>query len=208
MPYKHLAITFVSLLFIGSSTAHAQTGERQADPSRFLISGTEIPELFKFEKYKCYVYERYVVFEIRLDHQAGDRIRVIQRSQDGRTQCDMDEGEQVLFIDGDGRSYHFDGLYKNHLFVDEGCCPGFRGLYLYDLLTGALVYEASVLTPVSFSYPSLTLRKKTDKTVPCPEAAEWRRKYDFRFAFDEKVVLDLNTLREEYSGEVTCIPQM
>ena len=202
-----LLITILIVLLSCLPAVWPQTSEQQPSKSIGVISGTEIPEVYRSKKHTCYVYERYEVFEIPIAGQAGQDILVIVRSNHGDARCDFTGRGEVLFIDGKGHANHFDGLYKNHLFIDQGCCPGFRGLVIYNLLTGAPVYKASVLTPVSFSYPSLTLRKKTDKTVPCPEAAEWRRKYDFRFAFDEKVVLDLNTLQEEYSGEVTCIPQ-
>ena len=200
-------VLLITILLSSLQVVGPQTGERQSNPSFGLISGTEIPERYRSEKHECYVYERYVVFEVRLENTSGKSIRVIRRSKDGGTRCDMDEGKEVLFIDGENKANHFDGLYKNYLFVDSGTGPGFRGLTVYNLLTGAPIYKAMISMRAILSYPSLTFHKMTDKTVPCPEANGWKIKYDFGFAFDEKVILDLNTLHEEYSGDIQCIPQ-
>ena len=94
-----LPITILMVLLSSLQAVGPQTGERQSNPSWSLISGTEIPEeRYRFEKHECYVYERYVVFEVLIEDQAGESIRVIQRSQDAGTRCDMNEGKEVLFI--------------------------------------------------------------------------------------------------------------
>jgi len=111
---------------------------------------------------------------------------------------------------------HFEALCGDYLLVDAGCCPGPRGLIVYDLSR-----KKSILSEMCLDWPAApTLRDGRWLTymedlgdfendlpgVKCPEAAKWRRD-QMGVGYEEKVVFDLRSLQKTRTGVITCSPR-
>jgi hypothetical protein len=148
----------------------------------------------------------------------GDTIRVVARRPGAKAPAGLDIGRSptlMTVVDDDGFFY---GLSGDHLLIDVGCCPGPRGLRIYDLRTGQRcfegTYEEDVVEYRGRGYqasPSLregrwlTFWEPVEQPAvvpPCPDARDWDD-----VGYDEEVTLDLVTLHVVRSGKFKCFPR-
>ncbi|MEK6726325.1 MAG: hypothetical protein AABY54_07235 [Deltaproteobacteria bacterium] len=105
------------------------------------ISGTEIPQVKKFPAYECRVYNKYVVFLEPTTDSPDDYITVTLRGpiEDKSKLCSMDSKDKYYSTSGT----ELIGIYGDYLFIDEGCCPGTRGLSIDSLSEKKEIYQTS-----------------------------------------------------------------
>ena len=104
----------------------------------------------------------------------------------------------------------FLGVEGDPLFIDTGCCPGPRGLVVYDLSSRRKILDTSYvdypLEPCLIGQRWLTYLEALGDASPgpdCPDAAGWE-KDGLGAGFEEQVWFDLRSLGKTRSGIITC----
>jgi hypothetical protein len=204
---------FMSLL-VGALilAAFQATASGQAKEKGVGIAGTEIPAAQrKQQQSSCYVYDRYVVKTTETADGVGEEIRVSLRGQSSAAAaaCDVKGAATHYLIENDDSNFFF-GISGDYLFVDVGTGPEPRELRIYDLARKKRVYTASYSEPIKVS-GGLTLDyyQALEKELPrsqCPQAGKWEKE-GLGFGFEQRVVLDLATLKEQKIGRPRCSPR-
>lgn len=195
--------------------------EEEPIESFFGISGTEIPQVKKFPYYECRVYNKYVVFLEPTGDSPDDYITVMLRGtiEDKSKLCNMDSIDKYYSTSGT----ELIGIYGDYLFIDEGCCPGTRGLSIDSLSEKKEIYRTSY----SDHYPiilgkdlKLIFYKETETKATIDNClhgkqdlilelrrgltAEDEHYLNLTYGIDEEVILDLKTLKETPTGKLDC----
>ena len=194
--------------------------------AQFGIIGAEIPlrcDTLGSHEHRL-EYRSYVVLVVVARDAVGETIQVTAKQPAG-TRAPAVGTElarpPLIIVDDAGWFY---GLFGDQVFLDVGCCPGPRGLRIYDLRRRERcfegTYEEDYVEYHGQSYPvSPRLRKGRWLTFwepvegpspkpPCPEdrLGEWEDS-GLEVGYDEEVTLDLLTLQVVRSGKVKCFPR-
>ena len=178
--------------------------------------------------YKCYEYDDYVILvrsqlfeaEGEIHGKVGEEILVRYRDEDPKNEamCEWPhEGEHFKIVEWAG---YFDGIHDRFMVVEKGTAPFPRLMAIYDLKKKEKIYEATyrVEGPVRIDENNkLTLDKITDKRIRHLEELDPYRdictdidrledciKHMGGVALFERVIVDLETLEEVRTGEISC----
>lgn len=133
-----------------------------------------------------------------------------------------DGGDSVFLIKQKIEKYEFEikewagrclRLENNFFILDSGCCPGTRGLIIYDLNKRIKIYDGSYDGQVeilnnSISYWEPTSDEVTEKN--CPELSKYRSEVEpssfsiENYSIEAHMKLELTTLKKEWLKEHRC----
>ncbi len=187
---------------VGSTT---MTGER----IRTAIKGSEWATRVWKSSYVDYALEfRRCFVRVTMRREAvGETLRVTLKRSDRDTTWREDGRVDVTIVEEAG---WFMGLEGDHLFIDSGCCPGPRGLIIYELSSGRRVLMTDYLSypfePALVGGRWLTYLEDVADPTPlpdCPDATRWREE-GWEIGFEEQVWFDLRSHRRARSGIITC----
>lgn len=178
------------------------------------MKGTESPIRICKSAYSDYTleFERYFVRVTSHSVDVGEIFRVTRKPGTGGATWREDAPVDFTIAEDAG---WFTGLQGDFLFVDTGCCPGPRGLILFDLAHQQRVLDTSYidypLEPVLRGERWLTyLEVLGDEDADvgqmhpdCPNAERWLRE-QWGIGYEEEVWFDLHSLRKTRSGIITC----
>jgi hypothetical protein len=196
----------VFILSVMISLAHGQSKQEAVG-----IAGTETPAIRKGEAHTCYAYEKYVVFVTEDTEGVGEQIKVALRQPQAAAakSCDMKAAKTYYLIPNDDANFFF-GLAGDYLFVDSGTGPEPRGLYIFDLSKKKKIYTDSYSQPITLGKDGrLDYYKPSEKDgalKDCREAKKWQAD-QLGVGWDQRVILDLATLREVAVGKLRCSPR-
>jgi hypothetical protein len=170
--------------------------------------GTETPLRVWRSTYQDYVLEfrRYYVRVVNQYMSVGDSLLVTRKRELPDEAWREDIRVDLTLADDAG---FFDGIWGDLMFIDSGCCPGPRGLAVYDLVQRKSVYSADY---EDWPTDGPTLRKGRWLTYlealpesawphfSCPEC----ERTGMGTGYVEKVVLDLQSLQLARSGDIRC----
>ncbi len=172
----------------------------------FAIVGIDKP--IKGSSSGCFIFNQYTI-SVQRSGQAGDIITVRKRSKGNEVNCDAKSKELIMTIDGTDSTETFAGVYNHLIFTDSGTGPDGRGVAIYDLRKRKRVYSATYATDelriennALIFYKELDLKNKRQ----CPDADKLKSE-GWDYGFEQKIRIDLKSLREETIGEITCSPR-
>jgi hypothetical protein len=204
--FSALLLTF-SILMAGQAVAEATRSNQESVG----IPGTEVPAAHKREGHACYVYDKYVVFVTEDSETVGEQIKVALRQPqaDPAKSCDVKAAKTYLLIPNDDANFFF-GLAGDYLFIDSGTGPEPRGLTIYSLSKKKKVYTDSYSQPITLGKDRrLDFYKPSEKDgdlKDCREASKWQAE-QLGVGWDQRVILDLTTMREMTVGRLRCSPR-
>ena len=179
-------------------------------------------------EYTCRTYDDYVIlvreqteeYKNELILKCGDEIIVKPRDESADTNhmCAWPhEGGYFRITEWAG---YFDGLYGKYLLVEEGTGPSPRSFSIFDLEKQEKIYAATyeVGGPLRIDENYiLTFNRMLDKQIntleeceayreACPEIDELKRCITGMggIGLYERVIVNLETLEEERTGEISC----
>jgi hypothetical protein len=184
------------------------TGNKLSDDKE-VVANSEAPKVTKLKNnVVCYGYRKYAVILTPTD-EVGEDIKVIAKlGESDETFLNDLKKAPVHFKVPEGDNFFF-GLYGDYMFIDSGTGPEPRGLEVIDLAQKKSVFSGSYSSPIALekdsrlSYYLTVDEKKLKKKPDCPEAEEWKQN-GLGIAYEEKVGLDLKTLKIAHSGELRC----
>ncbi len=195
------------LVCLCCSTAIGQLGDEPAG-----IAGAERPSAHqKKSKYECRAFSKYVVFTTPTEDGVGEDIRVSLRQPNAtlNQSCNINTAKTLMMIANDDSNFFF-GLFGDYLFVDVGTGPEPRELRIYDLAKKKKIYTDSYAQPVKISSgPSLDFYRALENNLPkrdCPQAKKWEAG-GLGYGFEQRVILDLTTLKAKPVGKPRCSPR-
>ncbi len=167
------------------------------------IAGTEVAK--KSSSPNCFLYKKYIIV-VKSSGGIGDIIAVRERTSTSDSNCIIPSEKSGIFtIDGSDSTETFVGLYRHFLFTDSGTGPDGRGISIYNLKKKKLVYSATysgggmeIQNGALILYKAIESKKKIDCTVP-----QWPGP----FGYEQETRVDLESLREEVIGKITCSPR-
>ncbi|MEN3334710.1 MAG: hypothetical protein V7641_4075 [Blastocatellia bacterium] len=174
-----------------------------------VVAGSEAPKIIKLkDNLVCYSYRKYAVIVSPTD-EVGEDIKVIAKigASDESFLTDLKKAP-VYFKVPEGDNFFY-GIYDDLMFIDSGSGPDPRGLDIVDLSQKKNVFSGSYSQPIALDkdrrlvYYLEVDEKKLKKKPDCPEAEEWK-KNNLGIAYEEKVSLDLKTLKTARSGQLRC----
>lgn len=196
------------------SRAESATYEKLKPTDDSSIQGSDPVTLYEKKGrlgWTAYVHAGYVI-EVEADiESAGENIRVHYRPE-GRELVfpdDLDEIQDwVTFtLLNDHNNNWFYGVYGKYMFIDCGCCKGSRGLQVYDLSNRILVHNGNHCQAVRLVKGGLSFWRETGEEVTlenCPKVEEYKKAGWGGAAIEEKVFLDLRTMKLRKTGEKRC----
>jgi hypothetical protein len=183
-------------------------GSKLADEKE-VVAGSEAPKITKLKgNAVCYSYRKYAVIVTPTD-EVGEDIKVIakQNATDESFLSDLKKAP-IHFKMPEGDNFFF-GVYDNFMFIDSGTGPEPRGLDVIDLAQKKNVFNGSYSSPIALDkggrlvYYVEVDEKNIKKKPDCPQAEEWKRN-QLGVAYEEKVGLDLKTMKIIRSGQLRC----
>jgi len=178
--------------------------------------------------YKCYEYEDYVILvrsqlfeaEGEIRAKVGEEILIRYKDENltNKAMCEWPhEGDHFRIVEWAG---YFDGLFGKYVLVEQGTAPSPRLFSIFDLEKQEKIYTATyeVGGPIRIDeYYILTFNKMLDKQIntvedceayreECPEIDELKRCITEMggIGLYERVIVNLETLVEERTGEISC----
>jgi hypothetical protein len=152
----------------------------------------------------CFLYKKYLVSTLNTTEQAGQHI-LVQLNEGPRNGSNFnDQGHWFRAIPNElGENQWFHGIYGHLLFIDDGCCPGPRGLEVYDLdakksLFSILCSDASIKDGVLTFWIE---EKAKASRKECPEDADWTNGPP---AIERRVELDLESFKQQKTSDTRC----
>jgi hypothetical protein len=183
-------------------------GDRLAD-DRGVVGGSEAPKITKLKNETvCYSYRKYAVI-VSPTEDVGEQISVILKLGAGDESFLTDLNKAPVHFKVPEGDNFFYGVYGDFMFIDSGTGPDPRGLDVYDLAQKKDVFNGSYASPIALDkdlrlvYYEEVDEKKLKKKPDCPEAAEWKQN-NLVIAYEERVSLDLKTLKVARSGVLRC----
>ncbi len=183
-------------------------GDKLSDEKE-VVAGSEAPKIIKLKDNSvCYGYRKWAVI-VTPTEDVGEDIKVIAKltAADETFLADLKKAPiQFKMPEGDNFFY---GVYDDFMFVDSGTGPDPRGLDVIDLAQKKNVFSGSYSSPIALDKGGrlvyyVEVDEKKLKTKPdCPEAEEWKQN-QLGVAYEEKVSLDLKTMRMIRSGQLRC----
>jgi hypothetical protein len=174
-----------------------------------VVAGSEAPKVIKLkDNAVCYSYRKYAVI-VTPTEDVGENIKVIAKlaANDESFLADLKQAP-VHFKMPEGDNFFF-GVYDDLMFIDSGTGPEPRGLDVIDLAQKKNVFDGSYSSPIALDkgerlvYYVEVDEKKLKKKPDCPEAEEWKQN-QLGVAYEEKVSLDLKTMKLARSGQLRC----
>lgn len=154
----------------------------------------------------CHLYQKYLVSTVDTEEQSGEHI-LVQLNEGDRNGARFDDQGHWFFVvpNDEDHNYWFSGIYGNLLFVDEGCCPGPRGLTIYDLDSKKEVYSTScIVGTIRGTVLSMWVEEKARATKSeCPEGKDWQ--YGGGVAIERAIDLELQSMKPIKRKETRCI---
>lgn len=186
------------------------------------IRGTEIPQVKKFPAYECRVYNKYVVLLEPTKDSPDDYITVILRDpiEDKNRLCNRDSTDKYYSTIGTTLL----GIYGDYLFIDDGCCPGTRGLSIISLSEKKRIYDTSYSDhyPIIFAKDLKLIFYKETETKATIDNCSYGKEdllrelgkgelsaadedyLNLMYGIDNEVIIDLKTLTEIPTGKYGC----
>jgi hypothetical protein len=174
-----------------------------------VVGNSEAPKVTKLKNNTvCYSYRKYAVI-VSSTEDVGEDIKVIIKlgANDESFLSDLKKAP-IYFKVPEGDNFFY-GIYGDFMFIDSGTGPEPRGLDVFDLAQKKKVFSGSYSSPIALDkeqrlvYYEEVDEKKLKKKPDCPEAEEWK-KQELGIAYEEKVSLDLKTLKKARSGVLRC----
>jgi hypothetical protein len=174
-----------------------------------VVAGTEAPKVIKLkDNAVCYSYRKYAIIVTPTD-EVGEDIKVIAKlSANDESFLADPKKAPVHFKMPEGDNFFF-GVYGDLMFIDSGSGPDPRGLDVIDLAQKKNVFNGTYSSPIALDkgqrlvYYLEVDEKKLKKKPDCPEAEEWKQN-SLGVAYEEKVSLDLATMKIARSGQMRC----
>ena len=186
------------------------TGGKLSD-EKAVVGASEAPKIVKLKGGSvCYVYRKYAVVVTQTD-EVGEEIKVIVKIGPSDESFMTDPKKAPAYFKVPEGDNFFFGVYDDFLFIDNGTGQQ-RGLDIYDLFKKKKVYSDNYAEPISLdkdqrlTYYEDVEEKKLKKKPDCPEAEKWKAD-SMGVGYEEKVSLDLKTLKLDRSGVVRCAPR-
>lgn len=183
-------------------------GDKLSDEKE-IVGNSEAPKIIKLkDNAVCYSYRKYAVI-VSSTEDVGEDIKVIAKlgASDESFLTDLKKAP-IYFKVPEGDNFFY-GIYDDFMFIDSGTGPDPRGLDVIDLSQKKNVFSGSYSQPIALdkdrrlTYYLEVDEKKLKKKPDCPEAEEWK-KNNLGIAYEEKVSLDLKTLKIAHSGVLRC----
>jgi hypothetical protein len=184
------------------------SGDKLSDEKE-VVGNSEAPKIIKLkDNIICYSYRKYAVIVSPTD-EVGEDIKIIAKlgASDESFLSDLKKAP-VYFKVPEGDNFFY-GIYNDFMFIDSGTGPDPRGLDVFDLSQKKKVFSGSYSQPIALDkdqrlvYYEEVDEKKLKKKPDCPEAEEWKNN-NLGIAYEEKVSLDLKTLKIARSGQLRC----
>lgn len=175
-----------------------------------VVANTELPGVMKLKQNKvCYVYNKYAVV-VAPTEDVGEDIKIIARNSPVDESYLSDPVKAPAYFKVEEGDNYFFGIYADYLFIDSGTAPEPRGLGIYDLAQKKEIYDGSYSSPIKLEkdlrltyYEEVEQSALKGKKVDCPQAEQWKND-GLGVAYEEKVSLDLKTLKKSRSGNIRC----
>ena len=183
-------------------------GDKLSDEKE-VVAGSEAPKVIKLkDNAVCYSYRKYAAIVSSTD-EVGEQITIIAKlgADDESFLSDLKKAP-VYFKVPEGDNFFY-GIYGDFMFIDSGTGPDPRGLDVFDLSQKKNVFNGSYSSPIALdkggrlTYYVEVDEKKLKQKPDCPEAEEWKQN-NLGVAYEEKVSLDLKTLKVARSGQLRC----
>ena len=157
----------------------------------------------------CYTGSHYVV---RIDDRFSDQqISVVRQNNRRDNKCSTPISRRVIPLNTIDDPRYLIDLKGPYLLMDSGCCPGFRGIGIYNLENNEQLYEGLYWSdePVSWTDSMSVSFWKGVKgnREDCPKADEYEG-YGGNYGFEERVVFDLEKKTLSGTGEIKCSYRM
>lgn len=109
-----------------------------------------------------------------------------------------------------GSAYHFNGVYKNFLFIDDGTGTNGRHLGIWDIQAKKIIFETPyegeltlVGGKVGFLTPIDLTKVKLSKPIACPNKAKWEKE-GLSIGYGVPHQYDLAKLTDAVAGDIVC----
>lgn len=177
-----------------------------------LIPGTDKPYEYMCGPDTAYRYNEYIIYTIPSEQVTGESISVYKNDKKLRDPCKVKGQEHILILDNEimGSANFFAGLYLDYLFIDQGTGPTYRGLSIYDLKNGKLLYFTNYTDPVlsdgTLTYfetihPSEFFNAKNS----CIHVGNWS-KQGLSTHYQRQATYNLETGKKESLDKYRCYP--
>lgn len=180
-----------------------------------LIPGTDTPRVIDCPDGTVYKYVDYTVYAEPSVNMPGENIYVYpaKKSVHIHTKpCSIKEQDPVRSYKNDvlGGAYFFVGLYQDYLFIDQGTGPSFRGLSIYDIKNGKLLFHTNYTDPVLDNdsliyYTTIHANEFYGAKNLCPMSQHWRLN-GFITLYQKEMSYNLETGINESKNKYRCIP--
>jgi hypothetical protein len=107
-------------------------------------------------------------------------------------------------------AYHFHGLHKDLVFVDNGTSPNYREIVVHNFMTKKEVFRSKYEGEISIKDDILNYIMPIDmrlvrlsKPIPCPESTEWTKK-GFNIGYGYPTHCNINTFEVVTSDTIVC----
>jgi hypothetical protein len=185
------------------------TADGKLSEDKEVVAGSEAPKIIKLKDNSvCYSYRKWAVI-VSPTEDVGENIKVIAKLAAGDETFLADLKKAPVHFKMPAGDNFFFGVYDNFMFIDSGTGPDPRGLDVIDLAQKKNVFSGSYSSPISLDkgerlvYYVEVDEKKLKKKPDCPEAEEWKQN-QLGIAYEEKVSLDLKTMKMARSGQLRC----
>jgi hypothetical protein len=185
------------------------TEDGKLSEDKEVVAGSEAPKIIKLKDDSvCYSYRKWAVI-VTPTEDVGEDIKVIAKLTAGDETFLADLKKAPVHFKMPAGDNFFFGVYDDFMFVDSGTGPDPRGLDVIDLAQKKNVFSGSYSSPIALDkgerlvYYLEVDEKKLKKKPDCPEAEEWKQG-QLGIAYEEKVSLDLKTMKMTHSGQLRC----
>ncbi len=201
----------IALLFITPLTA------RSADPEDMenltpLIPGTDTPHSTKCDSGAVYRYKEYTIYTKPTKQEIGENVYVSRTGKNDGRLCNAAERKPIYTYDNEtlGGANFFAGVYQDYLFIDQGTGPTYRGLSIYDLKSGKLLYFTNYTDPVLTDgtltyYETVHPREFYNAKNSCILLGDWI-KQGLSTHYQRQTAYNLETGKKEALDKYRCHP--
>lgn len=106
---------------------------------------------------KCYIYKSVSVID---KNQLGDGSGIFIKRGVQNCNWKLKNADTVAKYPGTkDMNISFEGIFDNKLFLDNGCCPGSRGMVIYDINTHKQLYNQQYIDDGAPASPTISIDK-------------------------------------------------
>lgn len=209
----HLALILTVLVIIPAG-AFSYDPEQKAYTDEAvtpLIPGTDKPKVKRCGHDTLYQYNEYTIYTTPSYKKVGEIVYVYPTDKKNRELCKTKDQKPFRTFDNNalGEANFFAGLSADYMFIDQGTGPSYRGLSIYDLKDGKLIYYTNYTDPVlehgTLTYfETISGREFFDKNNKCPDRGRWKTQ-GLSALYQRQMTYDLESGEKKALDEYRCV---